>query len=311
MDNTNNEETVTVEVEDNVPKTEITSPIQVDLETRTNVQEKEPEQQAAVKEDEHEEYTEKVQKRINQLTAKRKQAIEEAQAAYSYAQEMQKENEAMKSRLANLDKGYVAEFGNRVESQSNQAKEILKKAIEDNDPEKIAQAQEIIAELAFDKKRVQMQQQKQIQEEELQKQQAQQPKQEIQKPASKLELDPKLQNWMSENEWFTKDKIMTGYVRGLHEKLVLEDGFDPTSDEYYKEIDSTMRKIFPEKFQPQRNNAQSVAPASSGRSIKSGRKKTVELNPGQVAFANKMKIPIDRYAAEVAKIEARRAQNGR
>ena len=51
MDNTNNEETVTVEVEDNVQNAEITSPIQVDLETRTNVQEKEPEQQAVAKDD--------------------------------------------------------------------------------------------------------------------------------------------------------------------------------------------------------------------------------------------------------------------
>ena len=103
---------------------------------------------------------------------------------------------------------------------------------------------------------------------------------------------------------------MTGYARGLHEKLVLEDNLNPMSDEYYEAINQGMRKQFPDFFGVKRNNAQSVAPASNGRSIKSGRKKTVELNPGQVAFAKKMKIPLERYAAEVAKIQSRSASNG-
>jgi hypothetical protein len=68
-------------------------------------------------------------------------------------------------------------------------------------------------------------------------------------------------------------------------------------------------KNFPHKFQEQRQNAQAVTPASSGRSAtKSGRKKTVELTPGQVAFAKKkMKIPLERYAKEVAKLERKKA----
>jgi hypothetical protein len=41
-------------------------------------------------------------------------------------------------------------------------------------------------------------------------------------------------------------------------------------------------------------------------SLKSGRKKSVELNPGQVALAQKLKIPLEKYAAEVAKLENRR-----
>jgi hypothetical protein len=60
----------------------------------------------------------------------------------------------------------------------------------------------------------------------------------------------------------------------------------------------------PHKFQVKQKNAQVVTPASSnGRSLKSGRKKTVELTPGQVAFANKMRIPLELYAKEVLKIE--------
>ena len=126
--------------------------------------------------------------------------------------------------------------------------------------------------------------------------------------APKVEdLDPKLQTWMKSNTWFGTDMVMTGAAQGLHQQLVGSEGFDPTSDEYYAEIDKRMRDSFPNKFQDKRQNAQAVAPATSnGRAVKSGRKKTVELSPGQVAFAKKMNIPLERYAKEVAKIESRR-----
>ena len=99
---------------------------------------------------------------------------------------------------------------------------------------------------------------------------------------------------------------MTRAAQAIHEQLVLEEGFDPTSDDYYKEIDTRMRREMPQKFKEKRSSAQTVAPASgSGRSVKSGRKKAVELTPGQVAFAKKMRIPLDRYAKEVARLEQR------
>jgi hypothetical protein len=100
---------------------------------------------------------------------------------------------------------------------------------------------------------------------------------------------------------------MTRAAQAIHEQLVLEEDYDPTSDDYYKEIDSRMRKEMPHKFKDKRSNAQTVAPASgNGRSVKSGRKKSVELTPGQVAFAKKMRIPLERYAKEVARLEQNR-----
>ena len=121
------------------------------------------------------------------------------------------------------------------------------------------------------------------------------------------ELDPKLQAWMQRNPWFGTDAAMTGAAQGIHQQIVGSEGFDPSSDEYYSEIDKRMRENFPHKFQEKRANVQAVTPASNGRTVKSGRKKTVQLTPGQVAFANKMNIPLERYAKEVAKIENRRS----
>ena len=266
-------------------------------ETRTNVQEKE-------QSDELEDYSENVKKRINQLTAKRKQALEEADAAMQFAQQQKKENEELKQKLSNLDKGYITEYGTRVETQTDQAKKLFKEAYEAGDSEKMAEAQDVMAKLAIEKERLRIQ--KARAEQEVQQPQPEQTPQKQQAPKVE-DLDPKLQTWMKSNTWFGTDMVMTGAAQGLHQQLVGSEGFDPTSDEYYAEIDKRMRDSFPNKFQDKRQNAQAVAPATSnGRSVKSGRKKTVELSPGQVAFAKKMNIPLERYAKEVAKIESRR-----
>ena len=99
--------------------------------------------------------------------------------------------------------------------------------------------------------------------------------------------------------------VMTRGAQAIHEHVVGVDGFDPSTDDYYKEIDKRMRVEFPHKFQSDRKVAQTVAPAN-GKAVSSGRKKQIELTPGQVAFAKKMRIPLEQYAKEVAKIETRK-----
>ena len=99
---------------------------------------------------------------------------------------------------------------------------------------------------------------------------------------------------------------MTRAAQAIHEQLVLEEDFDPSSDVYYSEVDKRLRREMPNKFEVKQQRAQVVTPSSgNGRSLKSGRKKSVELTPGQVAFANKMRIPLEVYAKEVVKIENR------
>ena len=211
--------------------------------------------------------------------------------------------------METLDKGYTQEYGNRVESQEDQVKKIYKEAHEAGDAEKMAEAQSIMARLAVEKERLRIQKartdQYDNQQPQPQSQQQQQVPQSQQVPKVE-DLDPKLQTWMKNNDWFGSDMIMTGAAQGLHQQLVGSEGFDPTSDNYYAEIDKRMRDSFPNKFQDKRQNVQAVAPATSSGQIKSGRKKTVQLTQGQVAFANKMNIPLERYAKEVAKIENRR-----
>ena len=297
------EETTSVELEDTSTEEVVEDSKEVELQedetTRTKVQDN----------DEHEldQYSEGVQKRINKLTAARRKAEEEAAAAVQYIQQMQNENENIKQRLKTIDKGYVSEYEGRITSQEAQAKRALTEAHEAGDYEKVADAQSAIAQIAIEKERLRLQKARSEQDQ----QQAEMPQQ-VQpqaqaQPQPQQERDPKLDSWLSKNEWFGKDNVMTGAARALHETLVAEEGFDPRTDEYYAEIDKRMRREMPQKFQGDKKKVQSVTPAGSGtRSLKSGRKKSVELNPGQVALAQKLKIPLEKYAAEVAKLENRR-----
>ena len=297
-----------VEVEDDqVDDTDLSLDDDED-ESRTNVRNK------SSGDDELDNYSDSVKRRINQLTAKRKQASEEAQAAYEYADKIQKENESMKTRLQQVSAGYNSEAEGRLKAQEAQATRAYAEASEAGDYDRAAKAQQALAQIAVAKDKVRSQKsqlERQGQQQNAQRQQQtqapQQPQQQQQQAAPAR--DQKLDGWLDKNSWFGNDRIMTRTAQAIHETLVLEEDYDPTSDDYYKEIDSRMRKEMPQKFKEKRSNAQTVAPASgNGRSVKSGRKKSVELSPGQVAFAKKMRIPLEKYAREVAKIDNRRSE---
>ena len=276
-------------------------------ETRTTVRKK------SDGDDELENYSESVKKRINQLTAKRKQASEEAQAAVQYAQQVQQQNEQMKARLAQLDQGYRTEYEGRITSQEAQVKRALTEAHEAGDYDRVAEAQSALSQVAIEKERLRLQKAKaarNVENEKVQQAQAQQQRQQQQQQQQQRQQpqrqDPKLETWLSKNDWFGQDRVMTRAAQAIHEQLVLEEDFDPSSDVYYSEVDKRLRREMPNKFEVKQQRAQVVTPSSgNGRSLKSGRKKSVELTPGQVAFANKMRIPLEVYAKEVVKIENR------
>jgi hypothetical protein len=268
----------------------------VEEETRTNVQDSD--------EDELSSYSQKVQKRIKKLNDQRRVAQEEADAAVQYAQQIHQENEKMRQRLANLDKAHVTEYEGRVNAQKIQAKRALAEAHEQGDYEKVANAQDAIAKLAIEEERIRNQKVRAAKTKHEQSSAPQQPA-----APQRAQPDTKLEAWMDKNPWFGPqgDKIMSATARAIHEVLVGEEGYSPTTDEYYAEIDKRMRKEMPHKFQGDKR-VQSVTPASdTSRTVKSGRRKQVELTKGQVSLANKLNIPLEKYAQEVAKLENRRS----
>jgi DNA repair exonuclease SbcCD ATPase subunit len=294
------EENIVVDIDETSEKKEDVVEAQQDNLERTDVRSED-------QEEELETYSDNVQKRINQLTAKRKLALEEADAAFKYAEDQKKKNDELQKKLEQLNTGYTSEFGSRIESQTAQAKKLYKEAFDAGDADKMSEATDLMAKLSIENERLRIQKLRTEQSKAAPTNEGQDQANEAQarQATQKQDLDPKLQSWLDKNTWFAKDMVMTRGAQALHE-IVISEGFDPSSDEYYKEIDKRMRKEFPQKFQVDRKNAQTVAPASNGKAINSGRKKQIELTPGQVAFAKKMRIPLEQYAKEVAKIETRK-----
>jgi GH15 family glucan-1,4-alpha-glucosidase len=146
--------------------------------------------------------------------------------------------------------------------------------------------------------RLAKQQQERLQVQRAPEQQAapvQQPVQQERAP----EPDPRAQDWASKNEWFGQDEVMTYAAFGIHRKLVEEEGFDPTSDEYYNEIDRRIASEFPHKFGGQKGRSGQVASADTSASRKPTGRRKVKLSPSQVAIAKKLGVPLEEYAKYV------------
>ena len=144
------EENVIVDIEESELKKEETPKVEAQEEERTSVRSDESE-------DELENYSDNVKKRINQLTAKRKQALEEAEAAYQYAEQQKKQNEDLQKQLTQLNNGYTSEFGNRIEAQTASAKKLYKEAFDAGDAEKMSEASDLMAKLAIENERLRIQ----------------------------------------------------------------------------------------------------------------------------------------------------------
>jgi len=243
-----------------------------------------------------------VQKRIDRLTWKVREAERREKAATDYAKSVQQKLKANEDKVQQLDQGYVNEFKSRVESQIAAAKNHLKLAIDAGDSEKQTEAQTVLAQLAADQNRLKSLEAQQTKIEKQQKEVPVNPQTAapIQQPTA-APPDPKAQAWAQRNPWFGKDDAMTYTAYSLHKKLTEQEGFDPNSDEYYSEIDNRIKKEFPHKLGDNTTSSdrpvQAVASASR-TSSKSGRK-TVKLSPSQVAIAKKLGVSLQEYAKYV------------
>lgn len=281
----------------------------VELETEESSEDKEA--QAAVedvsveeekqvkKEDELEDYSKGVQKRIATLTKKMREQERAANSAYEYAQSLQAENQQLKQSSTQLNKNYLSEAQNRLNSQRAQANAVLKNAYQEQDWDKVTKAQGILDKITVEESRLVNTQPVQVEQKtNYQNYQAQVPAQVPNQPQA--EPDPAAEDWASKNEWFGEDETMTLAAFNIHRKLIEEEGFDTSDTTYYDEIDKRIRTEFPHKFSTGdevKSNSkmqQNVAPA--GRSDSSGRKRQVKLSASEVQMAKRLNVPLSEYA---------------
>ena len=261
----------------------------------------ETEDEPEAKEDELGQYSESVQRRISKLTSKFREEERQRQAAIEYAEAVQKQNQELRARVEKLDSSYVGEFGNRIESDAIAAKEAYRKAYDEGDADAMFEAQQKISKIALEQARYEeaKRRNEERQNSPLQQEAAPQAQQQAQQQA---QPDPKAEAWATKNEWFGTDQTMTYAAFGIHRQLIEEEGFDPTSDEYYTELDRRVRTEFPHKFQETKREAAprvASAEATASKSSSPKGRRTVKLTPSQIAIAKRLNVPLEEYAKYV------------
>ena len=251
------------------------------------------------KEEELEDYSKGVQKRIATLTKKMREQERAANSAYEYAQALQAENQNLKQSSTQLNKNYLSEAQNRLNSQRAQANSVLKTAYQDQDWDKVTKAQGILDKITVEESKLANTKSVAV-EQPTNYQNYQAPMQQQAPVQQQAKPDPEAEDWASKNEWFGENETMTLAAFNIHRKLIEEEGFDTSDSTYYDEIDKRIRTEFPHKFSTGdevKSNSkmqQNVAPA--GRSDSSGRKRQVKLSASEVQMAKRLNVPLSEYA---------------
>lgn len=267
----------------------------------------EPEFVESMEKDELDEYSESAKQKIagfRKIYHDERRAKEEAdrerQEAINIAKQLFEENRALKGRVNNSEKYAVDSFKTSAERELEMAKREYKEAYDSGDGDRLVEAQEKMTSA-----RIKLDRAENVAQNMQEKNALQQERNEvkIQQQPEKAPRDQKAATWQDRNSWFGQDDEMTSLALGLHEKLVKENGMAyATTDEYYKRIDETMRKRFPENFEEVEDDKPrqklSTVVASASRSTSS---KKVRLTTSQQTIAKKLGLTNEQYARELVK----------
>ena len=272
-------------------------------------------------EDELASYDEKVQQRIKKFTRgyhderrAKEEALREREAAEKLTKQLWEQNRKLQEQVSLGSKAYIEQSKSSAEMEFDNAKKRFKEAVESGDYDAQTEAQVEIAKATMNLDKVQNMRPLQVEENDVQIQQ---------RSTNQPNVSQRDQRWMQKNTWFGTDPEMTASALGLHQKLAKEHGTDFVgSEDYYKRVDATMRRRFPEYYEdaqsyeddapskkasepvyedepPRRATkpANVVAPAS--RSTPPNR---VRLKASEAAIARRLGVPIELYAKQVAQL---------
>ena len=254
-----------------------------------------------------EEYSRGVQARIGKLTRKLREAERREQAAIDYAKGVEEKRITLEKRFQKTDSDYIKKFETTISSGLEAAQKELAAAIESGDAKAQVEANKRIATLAFENAKLDAAKEGRENKSQEEKPVTMSQNNSVNIPQTNdpINTDPKAEAWAAKNSWFGTDRAMTYTAFEIHKDLTEKEGFDPSSDEYYAEVDKRIKLDFPHKF-GNTNEKQSAEPvqtvASAKRSVKPGRK-TVRLTSSQVAIAKKLGVPLEEYAKQLKNTE--------
>ena len=285
MENEKENEQEELEVEIEEPKNE-----------EPEVVDEQPKQEATPKE-EDEDYSQRVQRRINKLVQQRKESD-------AKAEEKEQELNALKQRLERLEQGETQKAQKQFEDRYVSVKQEMQKAIEEGDTGKQVEYAEQLADIRAAMKVAELQRQQTVQ-------------QKTQSPtvgrAAQPSAPKKAMDWWGKNQWFNSPgyERETAAARSIDVQLDLE-GYDKESDQYYETLNNRLQKIFPEliskpdmpvKTRPK--SSQTIVAPSAGGSTKTGNR--VKMTKEQLRMAREIGLTtpeqIKAYAEELKKQE--------
>lgn len=287
------------------------TPVQQELEMGEEQEVKTEAKSEDPTDDELAQYDETVRNKLKKYTNNyhnerraRKAAQKEREEAEAFAKSVYEENKRLKEQLESGSKVFIEQNKSTAEMQLENAKKKLQKAFEDGDADAFAEAQVEVtkASLRLDKA-------------ETMKPIVAEP---TEPPRQQSNTNPRTKNWVENNsDWFGVDEEMTMAAMGLDKKLQKQYGSDYIgTEDYFKTIDKTIRKRFPEHFgiteedepskasqmaeeaAPPRRMSSVVAPAT--RSTPPSR---IKLEPRQVSLARKLGVTPEEYARHLSLIE--------
>jgi hypothetical protein len=260
--------------------------------------------------DELEEYSDNVKTRLKQMKKvyhderrEKETALREHQEALAYAKRLMEENNALKGRLTQGEQIFVETAKNAAELELSAAKKAYKDAYDLGDADQLIEAQDRLYKAQSKLQKVE----DFVPSRHEQETDVQPVSNSVPRP------DQRAVAWQERNDWFGKDEEMTSLALGLHQKLVNQYGASyPSTDEYWKKVDDTMRRRFPEHFeerdpapaQDTRTQREKPAPVVAPATRSTGSKK-IKVSQSAVNTAKRLNVPLEKYVQELMKLEGR------
>ena len=246
--------------------------------------------------------SESVRKRIGKLTYKVRETERREQAALDYAKSVKSQLEAMQKRTSLLDQSYTSEADTRIKVQEQLYKDQYRSAVDTGDTDKQLEANQYLARLELEREKIRNYKYQQEQQTLYEQQSAK----EVAAPRREPVPDEKAQQWAERNEWFGSDKAMTYTAYDTHNDLVAE-GFNPSSDAYYRELDKRIRNDFPHKFAKGTKPVSAVGGARPTSAQKTNKAvKGDDLSTSQKKIAKALGLSYEQYARQVNLKQAER-----
>ena len=242
-------------------------------------------------------YSEGVKKRINKLTYKTREAERREQEALEYARAVKVELDSLKKRETNLSKSLESEAETRLRTQEQLYKDQWKFAIDSGDTDKQVEVQTYLSQLAVERERLRNYREYRREAEEA-------PERPIPQPTQRTQPDRKAQDWAERNAWFGAERGMTAVAYEIHEDLITE-GFNTSGDEYYRELDTRMRREFPNKFAAPAAKKPTSAVASGRPTQVKKSSGNIELSETQKTIAKRLGVSYDDYKRQLKLVQDR------